>query len=315
MLSHGGRLRDNPGLKLANAFGVFIQFQTEAPLIKNLLLAQSFCYSFSSTARVTQTGLPSGKKMNPSPYPVPFTSAHTRAGIVKILLIVGAVVTFMSLITESLSLVFPPLTDDQEFADNPMGAVVVLVTFLFALVDLVVYLTTVVFFLMWLYRAYANLRAFRAGGRLDYSPGFAVGSFFIPFVNLVVPYRGVREVWQKSGPPDEALFAEPSPPASFPVWWLFWILASFAGNISMRLSFNESVPPNTATMVSIIASVLFIIAAVFAYLVVTEIDKRQEETSEKLKLGRFAVPLPPPAHLSMPDVMAPVTGPNNFQQS
>jgi hypothetical protein len=297
------------------ALGVFIQFLPEAPpKFKKLLLAQAFCYSFASTARVTQTGLPSGKTMNPSPYPAPFTSAHTRAGIVKILLIVGAVVTGMSLITESLSLVFPPLTEDQEFGENPMGGVIMIVSFLFALVDVVVYLATVVFFLVWLYRAYANLRAFGAGRRLDYSPGFAVGSFFIPFVNLVAPYRGVREVWQKSGLPDEALFAEPSPPASFPLWWLFWLLASFAGNISMRLSFNESVPENTATIISIIASVLFIIAAVFAYLVVTAIDKRQEETSEKLKLGRFAVPLPPPAHLSMPDVMAPVTGPGNFQQ-
>jgi len=159
---------------------------------------------------------------------------------------------------------------------------------------------------MWLYRSYDNLRAFSPSRRLNHSPGWAVGSFFIPFVNLVVPYRAVKEVWQKSGSPDEALLSEPSPPAWFPIWWLFWLLASFAGNITMRASFDETVPESTATMFSIVASALSILAAVFAYLVVDAIDKRQEEISGKLKLGKISGPPPPPANLPMSDVVAPM---------
>jgi len=228
--------------------------------------------------------------MNPSPYPAPFASAHVRARVVKILLIIGAVVTGLSLISESVSLAFPPLSEDQELGDNSIGAVVALVTFLFAVADLIIYLTTVVFFLVWLYRAYDNLRTFRPTSRLDYSPGWAVGSFFIPFVNLVLPYRAVKEVWQKSGSPGEALFSEPGPPAWLTIWWVFWLLSSFAGNISMRASFNENVSESTATILSIIASALSIIAALFAYAVVDDIDKRQEDTSRELKLGKFSVP-------------------------
>ena len=235
--------------------------------------------------------------MNPSPHPAPFTSAHGRARIVKILLIVGVVATGMSLLAEALSLVFPPLAEDQELGDNPIGLVVTLLTFLLAVLDLIIYVATVVFFCVWLYRAYDNLRAFDPWSRLDYSPGWAVGSFFVPFVNLVVPYRAVKEVWQKSGPPDERLMSEPGPPASFPIWWLFWLLAGFAGNISLRMSFNENVPERTTTIVSIGADVLFIVAAVFAYLVVDVIDKRQEETSTKLRLREFPGPPPPPANL------------------
>ena len=221
--------------------------------------------------------------MTPSPYPARFTSAHVRARIVKILLIIGAIVTGMSLIVESLSLAFPPLGEDQELSDNPIGAALTLVIFLVAVLELLIYVTTVVFFLMWLYRASNNLQAFNPSSRPDYSPGWAVGSFFIPFVNLVVPYRAVKEVWQKSSPPDEAFLSAPSPPAIFPIWWLFWLLSAFAGNISMRLSFNENVPESTATMVSIVASALSIIAAVFAYLVVHAIDKKQEETIRIVK--------------------------------
>lgn len=253
--------------------------------------------------------------MNPSQYPVPFNSAHTRASIVKIMFIVCVVTTAMSLIVDSLSLVFPPLTEDQEFDDNPMGGVIVLVSLLFSLLDFMVYIATVVCFCMWLYRAHSNLRAFGQVRGLQYSAAMAVGSFFIPFANLVIPYRGVREVWQKSGPPEEAMLAEPSPPASFPLWWLFWLLASLAGRILARISFRENVPQQTATLVSMIASVLFIIAACFAYIVVSSIDKRQEETSQRLGLGKYAMPLPPPTHMPMPDVVTPTSEPANFQQS
>lgn len=241
--------------------------------------------------------------MNPSPYPAPFNSAHVRARIVKILLIVGAIVTLLSLLSETLSLAFPPLSEEQALEDNPMGFFVLLLTFLLAVLELLIYLTTVVFFCVWLYRAADNLKSFNQWSRPSYSPGFAVGSFFIPFANLVIPYRAVKEVWEKSLTPDEAMLSAPGAPAVFPVWWAFWLVSSFAGNISMRLSFNENVPHSTATIVSIIASALHIIAAVFAYQVVDAIDKRQEDASGKLNLGRFSGPPPPPADLS--NVVAP----------
>jgi len=243
--------------------------------------------------------------MNPSPYRPPFTSANVRARIVKILLIAGAVVSCLELFAEALSLAFPPLTDNQEFSDNPIGAAILLLIFLLALLDFFIYLTTVVFFLMWLHRAYDNLRAFDPSRPLNHSARWAVGSFFVPFVNLVVPYRAVKEVWQKSGAPDESFLSEVSPPARFPVWWCFWLLAGFAGNISLRGSFSESVPESVATMISMVASALSIVAAVFAYLVVDAIDKRQEETSGRLKLGKFSGPPPPPPNLSMSGVMTP----------
>ena len=251
--------------------------------------------------------------MNPSPYPAPFNSAHVRANIVKILLIVDAVATGISLLAEALSVPFR-LTDDQELGSNLMGAAIVLIMSLFALLRLIIYLTTGVFFSMWLYRAYKNLRAFNPWRPLDSSPGWAVGSFFVPFVNLIVPYRAVKEVWQKSGLLDEELLSEPSPPALFPAWWLFWLLAAFSGNISMRVSFNENVSESTATMIAMVASVLSIVAAVFAYLVVDAIDKRQEETSGKLNLGKFTGPPPPPANLAMLDVVTSTPGPSHSQQ-
>ena len=237
--------------------------------------------------------------MQPSPFRPIFISAHVRARIVKILLIVGAIVAVLSLLIETISLAIPPIVEDQELGDNPSGVVITLLIVLIAIATSIIYIATVVFYAVWLYRAHANLSAFDNTRPLDHSPGWAVGSFFVPFVNLVVPYRAVKEVWQRSAPPDEVFLSAPSPPAWLPIWWTFWILASIAGNISFRVSFNENVPQNTATMVSIVAGALFIIASVLAYVVVDDIDKRQEETSGKLGLGKFSGPPPPPFNSPM----------------
>ena len=234
--------------------------------------------------------------------------------MVKVLLIVGAIVAFLSVFSEALSLAFP-LTEEQELGDNLMGTVIVLIGFLLAVLQIMLYVATVIFFCVWLYRANENLRAFNPWARPEHSSGWAVGSFFVPLVNLVVPYRAVKEVWQKSLPPDEAYLSEPSPPAVFPVWWLFWLLAIFSGRIAMRLSFNENVSESTATIVSILASALLTLASVFAYLVVDTIDKRQEETIGRLRLGKFAGPPPPPANLSVSDVVAPTASQVSSQQS
>ncbi len=239
--------------------------------------------------------------MYPSPYPAPFTSAHGRANIVKILLAVGAIATGISLLVETLSIAVP-FSEGDEVDANPMGFALALIIFLLAVFELLLYIATVVFFCVWLYRAYANLKVFDPLNGLDYSPGLAVGGFFIPFANLVIPYRAVREVWQKSGTPEESAFSLPSPPAIFPLWWTFWILAGVVGKISMRLSFDESVPHSTATVIGIGAGALSVFAAVLAFFVVDAIDKKQEETSEKLGLGKFSRPLPPPPILRDPVV-------------
>lgn len=240
--------------------------------------------------------------MNPSP--LTFSSAHVRARIVKILLIVGAIIGGISLLAEAFTLVFPLPTEEQEFNENVLGVVTALMIVLLAAIDFIIYLATVVCFCVWLHRAYSNLRAFSTWSRFDFSPGWAVGSFFVPFINLIVPYRAVKEVWVKSWPSDEVLLSAPNTPATFPLWWTFWLLAVFGNKISWRLSFNPNVPVSTSTVVSILATFFSIVAAIFLYLVIDAIDKRQEETSRKVNLVRPSGPPPPLPNLPMPTAEA-----------
>jgi hypothetical protein len=97
---------------------------------------------------------------------------------------------------------------------------------LWSRISILVAVGTAVAFLTWLYRANQNLRAFR-GEPLEFTPGQAIGSFFIPFINLVRPYEVLREVWRATDPS-----LPPSSSTSFrgsevnwivPAWWLLFL--------------------------------------------------------------------------------------------
>jgi hypothetical protein len=63
----------------------------------------------------------------------------------------------------------------------------------------VAYIVASILFLIWFHRAYKNLRPLGAVN-LTYSPGWAVGGFFVPFLNLVRPFQVMREIWKASDP-------------------------------------------------------------------------------------------------------------------
>ena len=89
-----------------------------------------------------------------------------------------------------------------------------------------------------------------------------------------------------------------SVPSWFPVWWTFWLTSNFASNIYFRMSWNERVSHDVTTVVGIVADVLSIGAAIFAFVVVGNITRRQEETSASLKLAALAGPPLPDQYFS-----------------
>ena len=147
--------------------------------------------------------------------------------------------------------------------------------------QVVVYVATIVAFLMWLYRSYENLPSFGVRrNNLKYSSGWAVGSFFVPFVSLVVPYRAVKELWNKSVPNSGEMFSDLGPPGFFPLWWAVWLVSNFANQIYLRLSWRGELTPETDAMLGVLTGILDILAAILALMVVREIDKQQTETRE-----------------------------------
>jgi hypothetical protein len=59
---------------------------------------------------------------------------------------------------------------------------------------------TAIIFLMWIHRANYNARRLGAAG-MTYTPGWAVGCFFIPIASLWMPYEAMVEIWKASANP------------------------------------------------------------------------------------------------------------------
>lgn len=217
----------------------------------------------------------------------PFVSAHRRARVVVALFIGYIVLTAAGMVS---SLLWAGQGDMGAAVGQEQPDSHALFQAMLALLTLLVVLGLIVTFLMWLHRVMRNIPALgNAKSRVEYTPGWAVGSFFIPVLNLFMPYRAVREAWAKSDPAirtqDDIMFT-PSPSGGLVLgWWLSWLAFNFLSRISSRIS------PEIGTL-DMIAGVLGILAAVLAILVVSELDRRQTERS--LHVTYLAQTPPPP---------------------
>jgi Domain of unknown function (DUF4328) len=99
------------------------------------------------------------------------------------------------------------------------------------------YIVTVIVFGRWIYVLNSNKKPLGAGD-LQFSPGWAVGWFFIPILNLWKPYQAMKELWQVSANPLHWQSQERG--GLLPWWWFLWILSNVLGQISFRLSIGAT---------------------------------------------------------------------------
>ncbi len=167
------------------------------------------------------------------------------------------------------------------------------------------YVATVVIFLVWLYRAHSNLYALMPTN-LEFSSGWTVGWWFIPFANLVKPFQAVREVWWESDPevPEGQSFLTSSlhsAPTYMVFWWFAWLASNIASNIAGRVYDPESLDTVIPSGIAfLIAGILSVIAAVLAIYVVRDITSRQEKRAIAVGQRAIAAPPPPPIFSGSP---------------
>jgi uncharacterized protein DUF4328 len=87
---------------------------------------------------------------------------------------------------------------------------------------------------MWIYRASANAHAI--SDEMTITPGWAVGWYFVPIMNLFKPFQAMREIWMASHFKGN-WHGEPAP-AILGWWWGLWLASNILGNISFRLALN-----------------------------------------------------------------------------
>jgi hypothetical protein len=148
--------------------------------------------------------------------------------------------------------------------------------------QLVVFLACVISFLVWIHRAYANLAASGLRG-LKSTPGWAVGGFFIPILNLVRPYTVMTEIWSgsvylstyHSGVPWQRVPRNPM----VIIWWLTYLGASILGRVADRtITPAEGVRGLISTTYSDLVFIAAqVVAAALALLLVRQVTAMQEK--------------------------------------
>lgn len=123
---------------------------------------------------------------------------------------------------------------------------------------LVILVLAIVVYLVWIHRAVANLDHVRSGQRssqLRFSPGWAVGWYFVPIMNLVRPYQAMRELYTESNPEHRT-----SPLVGW--WWASWLLGGFIGPSVSRLFSDPTIAEAIAAdYQQIAADVTMLVAA------------------------------------------------------
>jgi hypothetical protein len=145
-------------------------------------------------------------------------------------------------------------------------------------------------FIRWLHRAYKNLPAL--GHTPTYTPGWAIGAWFVPILNLFRPFQITREVWVASDPSNGVAEARvPAKAGLVGVWWGAWIISNVLSQIAFRWSLEARTIENylTADRISLVCTPVDILAGLLAILVVRGIRERQRQLHEEVNGPGFAM--------------------------
>lgn len=148
-------------------------------------------------------------------------------------------------------------------------------------------LTTGVLWFVWLHRAVANARAL--GRPTEFTPGWAVGWWFVPLANAVRPYQIIRSLVDALGAPDNSRVLW---------WWGSYFAAGFFAYFASFLRVPDLDGLRVFLGSSLIAEALRAAAAILAFRLVGEIERRSEQV---------AVPKVSPAYGS-PSLIEPPAG-------
>ena len=137
--------------------------------------------------------------------------------------------------------------------------------------------------LLWIYRASRNLHSLGALGQ-RFSPGWAVGWWFIPIFFFFRPYQVMVEIWKGSTPRASGEttldWKSGAVSALLPWWWACWIAQWFIGLIS---GITEA--SGGSIEVALLGDAINICWAVLSIALVWQTTKRQDEKHQNMNSG------------------------------
>ncbi len=173
-------------------------------------------------------------------------------------------------------------------------------------------LVIAVLFMIWMWRAAKNVGLF-GRARQSFGPGFAIGGWFIPFANLVIPGMQMHGIWKGSGPPLRT-GERAKGSALVWVWWIVFLVGRafiFLNSTPSRTKAYEVSAFDVQNGLLIAGSVATGASALLAIFMIRAITAMQEDANAGLMAGGgpgsmtattgYALPgyqAPPPARVA-----------------
>ena len=145
-----------------------------------------------------------------------------------------------------------------------------------------VFVVSAIMFLVWISHASNNLVPLGAEGQ-QHSPGWAVGSWFVPVVWLYRPYQVMKEIWKGS---HSEIAGEQGPWSDAPVsrllgfWWATWLVSSWGDWIATRILFSGDLTVErliVSDWFSVVSAAILLVALVLVVILIRGITTHQEK--------------------------------------
>ncbi|RFP63762.1 DUF4328 domain-containing protein [Hymenobacter lapidiphilus] len=174
------------------------------------------------------------------------------------------------------------------------GQLVILLQAGVTLLQIPVHILAIVFFLQWFRRAYYNL--WKIGRRPDHTDGWAVGSWFIPVLNLFRPYSIMKEIWYDTGATTSAATDSRT---VLRWWWVAYLVHVFGNSMAnTAMKKAETMPQLLGAMpFSVFSDVADIASAALSILVIGYVHQAEQHWQGRAQLQSLGGPAPEPISL------------------
>jgi hypothetical protein len=152
-----------------------------------------------------------------------------------------------------------------EVDTSPLSMAVALVYLGF----MVIFIACLVVVARWIHRGHANLHEAGVDG-LEFTPGWAIGWYFIPIANLFKPFQAMRELWNASHAEHDQ-FAAQAPP-EVKSWWAAWIVGNILSSVGTRILTMGEGGASSVTIGNAVGAAGSLVTVLAAVLLIKVID-------------------------------------------
>ncbi len=150
------------------------------------------------------------------------------------------------------------------------------------IMNILVSIISAITFIQWFRRAYFNLHV--KVNNLSYSEGWAAGCWFVPILNLYLPYQIMKKLYLETInilKEKNEYFQNTYTPTFVNVWWTVWILIRIFAFVRLFVDNNNSIDGLiNITIASIISSFLSILLAIITIKVIKDYSKLEIQLFE-----------------------------------